>query len=252
MRAVRLHTTEDLRVEEIDEPAPGLGSGQAAQRLRRDLRLGPARLLDAPPAGDGHTASAHRRDPPAGPGPRVLRHRGRARLRSHRRVRGRTGSPSSPSTPAARAPRAGPGRVNACPRIGFHGLTSHGGGMAEYTVVPASMLHVLPESVDLRLGALVEPMAVAWRAVRAGGVRPGSRPWSPAPGRSASGCGSRCARTVSRPSSSPSPARSGGPRSPASARTRSSTPPTCPGPGSAELAPDGVDVAFDAAGVRRR
>ncbi len=62
------------------------------------------------------------------------------------------------------------GRFNICQRIGFHGVTSDGGGMAEFTTVPASMLHVLPESVDLRLGALVEPMAVGWHAVGRSGI----------------------------------------------------------------------------------
>ena len=50
---------------------------------------------------------------------------------------------------------------------------SHGGGMAEYTVVDAAMLHRLPDGVDLRLGALVEPMAVAWHAVGIGEAQPG-------------------------------------------------------------------------------
>jgi (R,R)-butanediol dehydrogenase/meso-butanediol dehydrogenase/diacetyl reductase len=57
------------------------------------------------------------------------------------------------------------GRVNVCRNIGFHGLTSHGGGMAEFTTVAADKLHKLPDAVDLRMGALVEPMAVAWHAV---------------------------------------------------------------------------------------
>ena len=65
------------------------------------------------------------------------------------------------------------GRVNVCRNIGFHGLTSHGGGMAEFTTIAADMLHKLPEAVDLRLGALVEPMAVAWHAVSQSGVQPG-------------------------------------------------------------------------------
>jgi len=47
------------------------------------------------------------------------------------------------------------GMYNACQKIGFHGLSSDGGGMAEFTTVDASKLHVLPENVDLRLGALV-------------------------------------------------------------------------------------------------
>lgn len=65
------------------------------------------------------------------------------------------------------------GAFNACTKIGFHGLTSDGGGMAEFTTVPAEKLHVLPENVDLTLGALVEPMAVAWHAVERSGVQPG-------------------------------------------------------------------------------
>jgi (R,R)-butanediol dehydrogenase/meso-butanediol dehydrogenase/diacetyl reductase len=65
------------------------------------------------------------------------------------------------------------GAFNACIKIGFHGLTSDGGGMAEFTTVPAEKLHVLPENVDLTLGALVEPMSVAWHAVERSGVQPG-------------------------------------------------------------------------------
>ncbi|MCK2021681.1 2,3-butanediol dehydrogenase [Microbacterium sp. kSW2-24] len=65
------------------------------------------------------------------------------------------------------------GMYNACQKIGFHGLSSDGGGMAEFTTVDASKLHVLPENVDLRLGALVEPMAVAWHAVSRSGVESG-------------------------------------------------------------------------------
>jgi len=65
------------------------------------------------------------------------------------------------------------GAFNACTKIGFHGLTSDGGGMAEFTTVPAEKVHVLPENVDLTLGALVEPMAVAWHAVERSRVQPG-------------------------------------------------------------------------------
>ncbi|POX50840.1 dehydrogenase [Streptomyces sp. Ru71] len=64
------------------------------------------------------------------------------------------------------------GRYNVCRRIGFHGLMAHG-GMAEYTVVPEQMLHRLPDEVSWELGAMVEPMAVAYHAARLGGVGPG-------------------------------------------------------------------------------
>lgn len=52
-----------------------------------------------------------------------------------------------------------------CPLMASLGATAPGGGMAEFTTCEASVLHVLPESVDLRMGALVEPMSVAWHAV---------------------------------------------------------------------------------------
>jgi (R,R)-butanediol dehydrogenase/meso-butanediol dehydrogenase/diacetyl reductase len=64
------------------------------------------------------------------------------------------------------------GNYNVCQQIGFHGLMSDG-GMAEYTVVPANMLHRLPDNVSLEFGALVEPMSVAYHAATLGDVGPG-------------------------------------------------------------------------------
>ena len=55
------------------------------------------------------------------------------------------------------------GHYNLCNSIGFHGLMADG-GMAEYTVVPRNQVHHLPDSVSLELGALVEPMSVAYHA----------------------------------------------------------------------------------------
>jgi (R,R)-butanediol dehydrogenase/meso-butanediol dehydrogenase/diacetyl reductase len=64
------------------------------------------------------------------------------------------------------------GLYNVCRRIGFHGLMADG-GLAEYTVVPAHMLHTLPGTVSAELGAMVEPMAVAYHAAKLGAVSPG-------------------------------------------------------------------------------
>ncbi|MFI8975014.1 2,3-butanediol dehydrogenase [Nocardia asteroides] len=60
-----------------------------------------------------------------------------------------------------------------CPMMGSIGASAPGGGLSEFTIVDASALHVLPENVDLRLGALVEPMAVGWHAVARSGVETG-------------------------------------------------------------------------------
>ncbi len=64
------------------------------------------------------------------------------------------------------------GNYNICQQIGFHGLMSDG-GMAEYTVVPTDMLHKLPDNVSLQLGALVEPMSVAYHAATLGDAKSG-------------------------------------------------------------------------------
>jgi (R,R)-butanediol dehydrogenase/meso-butanediol dehydrogenase/diacetyl reductase len=55
------------------------------------------------------------------------------------------------------------GQYNLCNVIGFHGLMADG-GMAESTVVPRNQVHKLPDNVPLELGALVEPMSVAFHA----------------------------------------------------------------------------------------
>ncbi|MFF4803646.1 zinc-binding dehydrogenase [Streptomyces sp. NPDC001351] len=49
------------------------------------------------------------------------------------------------------------------------------GALAEQLTVPASSLHVLPDSVDAVLGALVEPGGNALRAAQAAAPRPGDR-----------------------------------------------------------------------------
>ncbi|WP_242623469.1 alcohol dehydrogenase catalytic domain-containing protein [Pseudonocardia sediminis] len=71
-----------------------------------------------------------------------------------------------------RCERCRAGRPNVCAQIGFHGLMADG-GMAESTVVPAHMLHKLPDDVSLEMGALVEPMAVAYHAAALGQVERG-------------------------------------------------------------------------------
>ncbi len=48
------------------------------------------------------------------------------------------------------------------------------GGNAEYVVVPADAVHVLPDGLDLATAAMVEPAACALRAVRRADVSPSS------------------------------------------------------------------------------
>lgn len=59
--------------------------------------------------------------------------------------------------------------ANCCQQIGFVGLSGRGGGLSEAVVVGEEMCYALPEDVDLRLVALIEPLVVARHAVRVSG-----------------------------------------------------------------------------------
>ncbi|MCJ1411174.1 hypothetical protein MMC19_005262 [Ptychographa xylographoides] len=57
------------------------------------------------------------------------------------------------------------GYINCCDKNGFVGLSGWGGGLAEHIVLPRSTVFAIPDNVSLEVGALVEPLAVAWHAV---------------------------------------------------------------------------------------
>ncbi|MDK3019760.1 2,3-butanediol dehydrogenase [Pseudodonghicola flavimaris] len=63
------------------------------------------------------------------------------------------------------------GDYHLCDQWGFAGLMGHG-GMAEEAILPAYMLHKLPDAVTFEDAALLEPAAVAQHAInRAGSVK---------------------------------------------------------------------------------
>ncbi|KAF2651078.1 GroES-like protein [Lophiostoma macrostomum CBS 122681] len=55
--------------------------------------------------------------------------------------------------------------TNACHSWGFKGLSGSGGGFSEAVAIDAKLCYPLPDSVDVALAALIEPLAVAWHAV---------------------------------------------------------------------------------------
>ncbi|EKG15978.1 Alcohol dehydrogenase superfamily zinc-containing [Macrophomina phaseolina MS6] len=59
------------------------------------------------------------------------------------------------------------GVENACYNGGFIGLSGGGGGLSDAVVVPARAVLPLPDNVPLDIGALVEPLSVAWHATEA-------------------------------------------------------------------------------------
>lgn len=65
------------------------------------------------------------------------------------------------------------GLTNCCAQFGFIGLSGWGGGMSEYATVPAYSVKKLPDDMPLDIGALVEPLAVGWHAVKASPFKEG-------------------------------------------------------------------------------
>lgn len=59
------------------------------------------------------------------------------------------------------------GVENVCYNGGFIGLSGGGGGLSDSVVVPERAVLNLPDNVPLDVGALVEPLSVAWHAVSA-------------------------------------------------------------------------------------
>lgn len=66
------------------------------------------------------------------------------------------------------------GAENVCEKGGFIGLSGGGGGLSDSVVVPQGSLLKLPDNVPLDIGALVEPLSVAWHAVSAAALIPDS------------------------------------------------------------------------------
>ncbi|KAJ5855250.1 hypothetical protein N7455_009198 [Penicillium solitum] len=61
------------------------------------------------------------------------------------------------------------GKSNICKRFACYGLNADGGGFASEIVVNAVSCLPLPDSVSLEVGALLEPLAVAWHSIRLSG-----------------------------------------------------------------------------------
>jgi (R,R)-butanediol dehydrogenase/meso-butanediol dehydrogenase/diacetyl reductase len=174
MRAVRYHGNRDVRVDDIPEPEVQPGAVKIAPEWcgicgsdLHEFLIGPETI---PAPGNPHPITGE-------VVPIVLGHEFAGRVVAvgdgvddvsvgdavavEPIIRDNT-------CPACRA-----GDYNLCPQIGFHGISGGGGGLAEFTVVPRYMVHRLPQSIPTDIGALIEPLAVGWHAVRKSGFRIG-------------------------------------------------------------------------------
>ncbi|MCY1220139.1 L-idonate 5-dehydrogenase (NAD(P)(+)) [compost metagenome] len=80
--------------------------------------------------------------------------------------------PATPGPGTARYPEDRPNLSPGCTYLGSAARFPHtDGAFSRYVNLPARMLRALPEGIDLRTAALIEPASVAWHAVsRAGDV----------------------------------------------------------------------------------
>lgn len=175
MLAVRWHARGDVRVEEVPPPAPP-GPGEVQLRVRwcgicgTDLEewlSGPVFI----PAAAAHPVTGAR-------APLVLGH-------EFAGVVVAAGADVTGPCPGQRVAvdtivSCGTcywcrrGEVTRCPALGALGL--HGdGGLAELCNAPARICLPVPDTVADDEAALAEPLAVAVRALRRGGLRPGER-----------------------------------------------------------------------------
>ncbi|KAF2211361.1 hypothetical protein CERZMDRAFT_43471 [Cercospora zeae-maydis SCOH1-5] len=57
------------------------------------------------------------------------------------------------------------GATNVCRQTGFYGINTKTGGMGDGSVIPEELVFKLPDSIDCDVGALIEPLAVAWHGI---------------------------------------------------------------------------------------
>lgn len=172
VRAVVAHARDDLRVDFVSEPTPGpdealvaieLGGicgsdlhywlhGAAGESILRDpLVLGHevvGRVVRAAEDGTGPAAGVRVAVHPATPGP--------------------AGGPRFP----AERPNLSPGGTY----LGSAATHPHrSGAFADRVALPARMLRPIPDGLAARSAALIEPLSVAWHAVRQAGDVAGRR-----------------------------------------------------------------------------
>ena len=172
MHAAVYYGNHKLEIEDVPEPRPG--EGQVKVQVSRNGICGTDlhEYYDGPifiPPDQPHplTGKAMPLDAPIA-GPKGISQATAPTWRAGDRVR---------IEPIYRCGQCRPcrnGQYNLCNSVGFHGLMADG-GMAEYTVVPVNQLHALPDSIPLEMGALVEPMSVAYHAAVLGEVNDQSR-----------------------------------------------------------------------------
>jgi (R,R)-butanediol dehydrogenase/meso-butanediol dehydrogenase/diacetyl reductase len=161
MNAAVYYGREDLRLEQVPEPAPGPGE------VKLSVRYNGICGSDLHEYYDGPITTRCTPHPLTGvANPVILGHElcgevvavgaGVDDLAAGELVA------VEPFETCGRCVYCGLGQYNHCPLLALHGYNRAGGGLADYTVVKRTMAHRLPPGVSAMQGALIEPLAIAW------------------------------------------------------------------------------------------
>jgi L-iditol 2-dehydrogenase len=162
MKVLRLHGVGDMQLHA--EPIPEPGQGEVLIRVSSvgicgsDLHwfgeagIGDARL--SRPLILGHEFSGFVEDP-------------RSKL-NERRVA------VDPAIACQECEYCLDGNPNFCEQLHFAGHGGDDGALREYLAWPEKNLHLLPDTINLEQGALLEPLGVALHAVELGKIEPGA------------------------------------------------------------------------------
>ncbi|KAH7021482.1 threonine dehydrogenase [Microdochium trichocladiopsis] len=167
MRAARFHDTRDVRVEDIEAPVQ---TGDKVLVQVEWCGICGSDLHEYTHGPFGTSTKERGPHPLTGdPGPVVLGHEFTGRI-AHTQA----GSQLEEGQLVVVDPRIHCSDCRACNEDagqccrmpGFLGFSGGGGGLSEIVAVDPKKVHVLPDGTDLAAAALIEPLAVAWHAVR--------------------------------------------------------------------------------------
>jgi (R,R)-butanediol dehydrogenase/meso-butanediol dehydrogenase/diacetyl reductase len=174
MQALRYHGAGDVRLEEVDEPSTGSGEVKIAVGwcgiCGTDIGEYEAGPLGIPTLENPHPLTGESL-------PLTMGHEYSGRIvevgDDVSSVAVGDAVAVEPLITCGACPACRAGQYNLCPQFGAVGLQGWGGGFAEFSVLPARMVHRLPEGLTEEQAALAEPITVGWHGAQKAGFRAG-------------------------------------------------------------------------------
>ncbi|KAJ5123273.1 hypothetical protein N7448_009370 [Penicillium atrosanguineum] len=171
MRAVRFHGREDIRLDEVEEPVCGSGQVKIKSAFVGICGSDLHEYLTGP-----HSVPVHPHPLTGEKLPTALGHEFSGTVEeigdgvNGLKIGDKVAVKPNLSDDTCR--RCLMGRNNCCDSLGFIGYSGSAGGLSDYVVVNEKHAIHLPELIPLDIGALVEPLSVAWHAVSRSPLQP--------------------------------------------------------------------------------